>query len=157
MGLIPLVYLIPSIYLGAVSPLLVRVDLREHRLPNRVVLPAIALGLLACAGEWMLSGRIPAVPLVAALAYSGFLLVFSLLGGMGMGDVKLAAALGLASQNLSVAILSPVLAFLAGGIASVVLLLSGRRGRIAFGPFLLGGFWCAIALDALACAVPGLL
>jgi leader peptidase (prepilin peptidase)/N-methyltransferase len=149
--------LISLVYLGVISPLLVRIDVREHRLPNRFVLPAIALGLLVCAGEWMLSDRMPVVPLVAALAYSGFLLVFSLLGGMGMGDVKLAAALGLASQSLSVAILSPVLAFLAGGVASIVLLLSGRRGRIAFGPFLLGGFWCAMAIDALARALPGLL
>jgi leader peptidase (prepilin peptidase)/N-methyltransferase len=136
-------------YLGVVSPLLIRTDLREHRLPNRLVLPGIAAGLVVCAGQWLVSGHPPVVPFFAAVAYSGFLLVLSLLGGMGMGDVKLAVALGLASQDLTVAVLSPVFAFLAGGLTSVVLLIIGRRGRMPFGPFLLGGFWCAVAVDLL--------
>jgi hypothetical protein len=66
-------------------------------------------------------------------------------------DVKLGAALGLASWDLSVAILSPAAAFFTGGLVSVILLITGRRGRnIAFGPFLLGGFWTAVLAIALA-------
>jgi leader peptidase (prepilin peptidase)/N-methyltransferase len=137
-------------YLGVVSPMLIRTDLREHRLPNRIVLPGIAVGLVVCAGEWITSGHPPVVSMIAALVYPGFLLALSLMGGMGMGDVKLAVVLGLASQNVTVAVLSPVIAFLAGGLTSVVLLLMGRRGRIPFGPFLLGGFWCAVVVDLLA-------
>jgi leader peptidase (prepilin peptidase)/N-methyltransferase len=91
------------------------------------------------------------VPLLAGAVYAGFLLVLNLLGGMGMGDVKLATALGLASWSLSVAVLSPVVAFLVGGVVSIVLLMTGKRGRrIAFGPFLLGGFWVAVTLEAVA-------
>jgi prepilin signal peptidase PulO-like enzyme (type II secretory pathway) len=46
-------------------------------------------------------------------------------------------------------VVSPVLAFLVGGLASVALLVAGHRGRrIAFGPFLLGGFWIAVGLAA---------
>jgi leader peptidase (prepilin peptidase)/N-methyltransferase len=116
-----------------------------------VVVPGIGVGLLSCAGEWAASGRAPVVPLFAGLCYGAFLLVLNLLGGMGMGDVKLGVALGLASWNLSIAVLSPVAAFLAGGLVSIVLLIVGRRGqRIAFGPFLLGGFWAAVALVALS-------
>jgi leader peptidase (prepilin peptidase)/N-methyltransferase len=137
-------------YLGVVSPMLIRTDLREHRLPNRIVLPGIAVGLVVCAGEWITSGHPPVVSMIAALVYPGFLLALSLMGGMGMGDVKLAVVLGLASQNVTVAVLSPVIAFLAGGLTSMVLLLMGRRGRIPFGPFLLGGFWCAVVVDLLA-------
>jgi leader peptidase (prepilin peptidase)/N-methyltransferase len=138
-------------YLAAVTPWLVWVDLREHRLPNVLVLPGIGAGLVACAGEWMASGRFPLVPLVAGATYAGFLLLMNIVGGMGMGDVKLGAALGLASWNLSLAVLSPVIAFLVGGLVSVVLLIAGRRGqRIAFGPFLLGGFWVAVLLVALS-------
>jgi leader peptidase (prepilin peptidase) / N-methyltransferase len=132
-----------------VSPWLIVYDLREHRLPNRLVVPGIAIGVLSCAGQWWLSGSMPIIAPFAALAYAGFLLVLNLLGGMGMGDVKLAAALGLASWNLDMAVLSPVIAFLVGGLTSVVLLLTGRRGRLAFGPFLLGGYWCALAVVAL--------
>jgi leader peptidase (prepilin peptidase)/N-methyltransferase len=143
--------LIPVAYLALVTPWLVVIDIREHRLPNALVLPGISVGLSSCAGEWVVSGRVPVAPLVAGVAYAGFLLVLNLVGGMGMGDVKLAAALGLASWTLSVAVLSPVMAFLVGGLVSLALLIAGKRGqRIAFGPFLLGGFWVAVALVALA-------
>ena len=139
------------IYLAAITPWLVWVDIREHRLPNVMVVPGIGAGLLACAGEWAGTGRAPVVPLVAGAAWGAFLLLLNVVGGMGMGDVKLSAALGLASWNLSVAVLSPVLAFLVGGLVSAGLLIAGGRGqRIAFGPFLLGGFWTAVALVALA-------
>jgi len=139
------------VYLAAVTPWLVWFDVTAHRLPNVLVAPGIGVGLLACAGEWVVSGQVPVVPLVVGLAYASFLFILGLLGGMGMGDVKLAAALGLASWNLSTAVLSPVVAFLAGGLASLVLLIAGGRGRrIAFGPFLLGGFWVALALVALS-------
>jgi leader peptidase (prepilin peptidase) / N-methyltransferase len=139
------------VYLAAVTPWLVSFDVSEHRLPNALVVPGIGVGLLACVGEWVSSGRMPVVPLIAGVAYAGFLFVLNLVGGMGMGDVKLGAALGLASWSLSVAVLSPVVAFLVGGLVSVVLLIAGRRGqRIAFGPFLLGGFWVAVTLEALS-------
>jgi leader peptidase (prepilin peptidase) / N-methyltransferase len=143
--------LVAVVYLAAVTPWLAWFDVTAHRLPNRLVVPGIGIGLLGCAGEWLASGRIPVVPLVAGVAYAGFLLVLNLVGGMGMGDVKLAAVLGLASWNLSIAALSPVVAFLVGGLVSLALLVAGRRGqRIAFGPFLLGGFWAAVFLVVLA-------
>jgi leader peptidase (prepilin peptidase)/N-methyltransferase len=141
--------LVSVVYLAAVTPLLTWFDVSAHRLPNVLVLPGIGVGLVTCVVEWAVSGRVPVVPLAAGAAYAGFLLVLNLVGGMGMGDVKLAAALGFASWNLSVAVVSPVLAFLVGGLASVALLVAGRRGRrIAFGPFLLGGFWVAVGLAA---------
>jgi leader peptidase (prepilin peptidase)/N-methyltransferase len=139
------------VYLAGATPWLVWFDVTAHRLPNALVVPGIGVGLISCAGEWVVSGRVPIVPLAVGLGYAGFLLVMHLVGGMGMGGVKLAGALGLASWDLSVAVLSPVAAFLAGGLVSVVLLIAGRRGkRIAFGPYLLGGFWAAMLLVALA-------
>ncbi|HEX3678438.1 MAG TPA: prepilin peptidase [Galbitalea sp.] len=142
---------IALLYLAGVTPWLVWFDARAHRLPNVLVVPGIGVGLLACAGEWVVSGRVPVVPLVAGVAYAGFLFILNLLGGMGMGDVKLGTALGLASGTVSVAVLPPVVAVFAGGLVSVILLARGRRGRkIAFGPFLLGGFWAAVLVIALA-------
>jgi leader peptidase (prepilin peptidase)/N-methyltransferase len=143
--------LIAVVYLATATPWLANYDIREHRLPNALVVPGIGAGLLSCAGEWAATGSPPLVPLLAGAVYAGFLLVLNLLGGMGMGDVKLATALGLASWSLSVAVLSPVVAFLVGGVVSIVLLMTGKRGRrIAFGPFLLGGFWVAVTLEAVA-------
>lgn len=137
---------VPLAYLAAVTPALCRVDLREHRLPNRLVLPGYAAAGAGVMGEWFVTGDLPLMALVAGAAYLGFLLALSFGGGMGMGDVKLAGVLGLAAGLLGAgtAVLSPVLAFTAGGVAAVVALRRGPGSRIPFGPFLLAGFWIAI-------------
>jgi leader peptidase (prepilin peptidase)/N-methyltransferase len=142
----PHVAAIPALYVAAVAPELTRIDLAEHRLPNRLVVPGLVVGLLAAAGSWATTGVFPLVPLVAAAAYGGILFLLALTGGMGMGDVKLAAVLGLAAPTASLALASPVIAFLSGGVVSlVVLVLRGRGTRIPFGPFLLLGFAGALA------------
>ena len=142
--------MVPALAVAAVTPALVRVDLAEHRLPNRMVIPALAaggVGLLLSSG---VSGELPIIPLLAALIYAGLLFVLALFGGMGMGDVKLAAALGLASPTVTIALASPLLAFLFGGVAAVIVLIRrGRKARIAFGPFLLAGYFAALVLSAL--------
>lgn len=146
----PHVAAIPALYVAAVAPELTRIDLAEHRLPNRLVVPGLAVGVLAAAGSWATTGIPPLVPLVAAAAYGGLLFVLALGGGMGMGDVKLAAVLGLASPTVTVAIASPLVAFLSGGVAAlVVLILRGRGTRIPFGPFLLAGYAGGLAVSVL--------
>ncbi len=140
---------LPLLYLAAVTPQLARIDIAEHRLPNRLVVPGVLIGLLAALAEWLTGGS-PLVPLLAGACYPAFLLGLALLGGMGAGDVKLGAALGLASATPLVVLASPVLAFLLGGVVSAVQLAArGRDARIAFGPFMLAGFWCAVGLAAL--------
>lgn len=142
--------LVAALAVAAVAPPLARVDLAEHRLPNRLVLPALAAGVVGLGVGWLVSGVPPLVPLLAAAIYAGLLFVFALFGGMGMGDVKLAAALGLAAPTVTIAVLSPLLAFLLGGVAAVfVLIRRGRKARIAFGPFLLAGYLGALALSAI--------
>lgn len=146
----PVVAAIPALYVAAVAPELTRIDLAEHRLPNRLVVPGLVVGLLAAAGSWATTGVFPAVPLIAGAAYGGVLFLLALTGGMGMGDVKLAAVLGLASPTTTIAIASPLLAFLAGGlVALVVLIARGRGTRIPFGPFLLLGYAGALVAAAM--------
>jgi leader peptidase (prepilin peptidase)/N-methyltransferase len=146
----PHVAAIPALYVAAVAPELARIDLADHRLPNRLVVPGLVVGLLAAGGSWATTGIPPLVPLVAAVAYAGLLFVFALGGGMGMGDVKLAAVLGLASPTVTVALASPLLAFLLGGVVAViVLVVRGRGSRIAFGPFLLAGYLGALVVAGL--------
>lgn len=147
----PVVAAIPALYVAAVAPELTRVDIAEHRLPNRVVVPGLAIGLLAAAGSWATTGEPPVVALVAGVAYGGALFLLALGGGMGMGDVKLAAVLGLASPTATIALASPVVAFLAGGVAALVVMIRhGRGSRIPFGPFLLLGYAAALVVAALA-------
>ena len=146
----PVVATIPALYVAAVAPELTRIDLAEQRLPNRLVVPGLVVGLLAAAGSWLTTGLPPLVPLVAAVAYAGVLFVFAIGGGMGMGDVKLAAVLGLASPTSVIALASPLLAFLLGGIAAlVVLIVRGRGTRIPFGPYLLAGYAGALVVSAV--------
>ena len=73
--------------------------------------------------------------------------------GMGLGDVKLAAVLGLYLGFLSYTHLlwATAFAFIIGALWSVVLLLARKvtlRSSVAFGPFMLAG-------GALALAVAG--
>jgi leader peptidase (prepilin peptidase)/N-methyltransferase len=118
----------------------------EHRIiPNRIVLPATAVVLVAntmrdFSTEWTLAGVGGAgFLLAAALAYPA---------GMGMGDVKLALLMGVALGRLvSVAMMVGMLAALIPGI--VLFARHGSRARkmgIPFGPFLAIGsvvalFW----------------
>ena len=146
----PTVAAVPLLYLAVVTPELVRIDMAEHRLPNRIVLPGLAFAVVGVVGSLAVSTRLPVAPLIAGVVSFVVMLLLAAVGGMGMGDVKLAAVLGLSSFTASLAVLWPVIAFLVGGVVSAVLLARGRRGqRIAFGPYLLLGFWVAVALVPL--------
>jgi leader peptidase (prepilin peptidase) / N-methyltransferase len=111
----------------------------EHRIvPNRIVVPATGVVLVANtlidpSVEWLLGGLAGFLFLfIAAVIYPA---------GMGMGDVKLAALLGvMLGRNVAVALLAGMLL---GMVPSVVLLVRhGSRARkmgIPFAPFLAGG------------------
>jgi leader peptidase (prepilin peptidase)/N-methyltransferase len=113
----------------------------EHR-----VIPNAILAAGAIAGLAMI---LPADPsslperAVAALGAGGFLWLGTLRGGdgMGMGDVKLAALMGLYLGFAVVASLA--VAFAAGAVAGLVLVLrhgaAARKRAIPFGPFLAAG------------------
>jgi leader peptidase (prepilin peptidase) / N-methyltransferase len=137
------------LYLAAVTPALVRSDLTVRRLPNRLVLPAYVVLIVALVAQGVIAEQFPVVAVLSGLGYFGLLFALSLAGGMGMGDVKLAGALGLSAGMLGVeaAIVSPLLAFLAGGVAATITFTRSTRGtRIPFGPFILAGFWTAVLL-----------
>ncbi len=87
------------VVLAVGTAVLVGIDVRLHRLPDRLTLGTTAAGfiLLAVAagltGEWPRLGR---AALAAAVLFAVYLGLFLLVGnGLGAGDVKLATALGL--------------------------------------------------------------
>lgn len=83
--------------------------------------------------------------LFAALGAGGFLLLVAVLsgGGMGGGDIKFAAVLGL-WLGWKLTFVAMLLAFIIGGITGSFLLflkIKGRKDYIPFGPFLaIGGY-----------------
>ncbi len=121
------------------------IDLEHRIIPNRIVLPATVLVLLAntardLSPQWI----------VAGVAASGFLLAAALAypAGMGMGDVKLALLMGVAlGKTVSVALMAGMLAAMIPGI--FLFARHGKKARkigIPFGPFLALGsvvalFW----------------
>jgi leader peptidase (prepilin peptidase) / N-methyltransferase len=122
-------------------------DLERRVIPNRILLAAALAGaaITALADP----GELPERAL-AALAAGGVLLVAALAypRGMGMGDVKLAATMGLfLGRDVAVAILGGLLA---GSLVGLYLVArhgpGARKQAIPFGPFLaLGGVIALLA------------
>lgn len=130
-----------------VGAVLIVIDVREHRLPNALVLPLYPMGL-AVGILRSLASASPA-PVVSALAsalvlFTAYLALHRFGGGMGGGDVKLAGAIGLVTGSFGwpVAVAATAFAFVLGGVAAFVLVAlrrAHRRTRIAFGPFMVVG------------------
>jgi leader peptidase (prepilin peptidase)/N-methyltransferase len=117
------------------------IDLDHKLLPNKIVYPLAAYGLIATA----LVERDDLVEHVVAGAGAFAFLLAAVLAyprGMGMGDVKLAGAMGL---YLGASVIPALLvAFLSGSFAGIVILAregaAARKKAIPFGVFLaLGG------------------
>jgi leader peptidase (prepilin peptidase)/N-methyltransferase len=130
------------------------VDLREHRLPDPLTSSALAAAgvLLAVAaavdGDWSAYARAWMVAAVMFAAYLGLAVLRP--SELGLGDVKLAAVVGLVTGWLGwgIAVVAAFLGFLLGGLAGVALVLAGRAGRrtaIPFGPYMLAGALVAVA------------
>lgn len=117
------------------------VDLDHRLLPNRIVYPMAAYGLVATAV--VDSGHL-VEHLIAGAGAFGFLFaaVLAYPRGMGMGDVKLAGAMGL---YLGLSIVPAMLvAFVSGSMVGLGIIAregaAGRKKAVPFGVFLaLGG------------------
>ena len=148
-------FLIAQVGFVAVGAWLVHIDIREHRLPNRIVAP-LAGGILALVIAAAITGGSLA-PLTrgvaGGVALGGFyaLLRIASRGALGGGDVKLAVPTGalLAWAGWIPLIAGGILAFVLGGIWSLGILLT-RRGTgttaIAFGPFMVLGAIVGLAI-----------
>lgn len=104
------------------------IDLRTSRIPNRLVLPSLVAGLAAGATHgWMGLSRSLMGVLVAAVLPG----IFCYLGGMGMGDVKLCAAVG-AWVGPSQVLRALMMTGICGGVMAICWALSGGYLRQAF-------------------------
>lgn len=133
----------------AVLVVISAVDIEHRIVPNRIVLPAAAIVLLAQTAlepspEWVLAA--------AGGAAFLFLAVLAYPKGMGMGDVKLALLLGAAvGRSVPVALMVGMLVAL---LPAIVLFArhgaAARKLAIPFAPFLaLGGLVALFAGDRI--------
>ena len=136
-----------TVYLVAIAYRLSLIDVREHRLPNRLVLPAFPIALAgqltasAFGGAWL--------NLLVGLACCLLALLIGLAANrwatLGMGDVKLIGAISLSLGwfNFLAPLVAVVLAFVIA--CAVVLVMVALRkttlsSSFALGPYLLVGF-----------------
>ncbi len=131
--------LIAALVLLAALVALAAIDLGHRLLPNAIVLPAAVVGFTLSAlgnpGNWWVY---PA----SALAVGGGLLALAVIytGGMGMGDVKMGAMLGmfLGPYAAMAIFFGAFLGAVAGGLL-VTLGRVGRRYPMPFGVFMAAG------------------
>ncbi len=137
--------MLDAIYITSVivwSVALARVDFREHRLPDRLTLPAIpvALGVLALNRPQNLG--FAATAAVVAMAAG---LVAHRIADLGLGDVKLVPSVVILVSNAqnpaeNLAEWFVAMAILGGIHAAIQILITrDRRSHIPFGPAILGG------------------
>ncbi|WP_445153712.1 prepilin peptidase [Arthrobacter sp. Hor0625] len=143
------------VLLGVFAVQLARIDIAHHLLPNRLVGPLLVAGLALLAAAALFHGS--AGDLLRGAAGSGMLFLFYLFlaltsrNGLGMGDVKLAAPLGLYLGYLGWTQLfyGGAFAFVAGGLTSVFLMLKNRGNKpqeVAYGPSMLAAGLAVILL-----------
>jgi leader peptidase (prepilin peptidase)/N-methyltransferase len=136
------------------------IDLKHLVIPNRIVYPSVVVALVAVVVLDLTGQGLDWVDgLIGLAAYGGGLLVIALIAprGMGMGDVKLAALIGLVlgAVALSHVAVAAGAAILLAGLAAILLLMlgRGRKAKVPFGPYLAVGaaiavFWGAEIADA---------
>ena len=122
------------------------IDARTKKIPNRLVYPAVLVAAVVIAVGDLAGGGLDAVSAaIGFLAYGLGLLIVALIApkGMGMGDVKLAALIGLVlgSLGLEYVAVAVGVGILFGGVGAIVALVLGasRKTGIPFGPFLAAG------------------
>jgi leader peptidase (prepilin peptidase)/N-methyltransferase len=156
-----LLELVAFLWLAGASVALAIIDVEHHRLPDAIVLPSYAVGLVLLGASSALSGEWDALlrGVVGMAALFVFYLALALVkpGAMGLGDVKLAGVLGLWLGWLGWGelVVGAFAAFLLGGLFSIVLLATRRAqrtGGIPFGPWMLAGAWVGVLVGGAVAA-----
>jgi leader peptidase (prepilin peptidase) / N-methyltransferase len=128
------------------------IDLDTLRLPDRIVAPLLVVSIPLIALTSLLQGDAPRIryAIAGGAFYFVFLLVVHLVipRGMGFGDVKLAAVMGMyvgwlapsVRGAVSLTLYAMMIGFLVGSFAGLIVFAFRRRSRaIPFGPFLAFG------------------
>lgn len=120
------------------------IDLEQGLILNKVAYPAMVVVFLLALYPWpwlndSLGMRLAYAALGGGVGFIIFLLIALISrGGMGWGDVKLAALIGLAT-GFPMVVVAIIMAAILGGIVAVALMIAKRKKRretVPFGPFL---------------------
>jgi leader peptidase (prepilin peptidase)/N-methyltransferase len=151
--------LLPYLFMVTVLIIVSGIDLQKQIIPNKVIYPAIPVGLAAMGLVALVRGDYHVIvdSLIGLVVMGVPLALLALFypKGMGMGDAKLAAFTGVILGWRS-ELVGFFLGILIGAVISIVLMVAGKKGRksrIPFGPFLAAGalialFWGQAIWDA---------
>lgn len=123
-------------------------DLKEMFIPDRVIIPALIIGILI---KLLLLPHQLVPSVISGFLIGLFFLILVVITkgqGMGGGDIKLGAFIGL-SLGFPSGFLAIMLGFLTGAIFGILAIMRGKKGfkdTVPFGPFLVLGslitiFW----------------
>ncbi|HEX9854764.1 MAG TPA: prepilin peptidase [Acidimicrobiia bacterium] len=142
------------LWFAGVTMALMITDLDHKLIPNRILFPGTAIATALLVAGSLLDGE-PGMLLTAiagAVAFFAILLALALVarGGFGYGDVKLGFLLGmfLGYERFSFVLAALLIAFFAGGIVSLLLVVTRLRSRkdaIPFGPYLILATYVVLA------------
>lgn len=145
------VWALPAfLWLAAATIALALIDIDTFKLPFWIVAPTFWAGLvlLGVAALAERDGHAATRALIGAAALWTFYRILHLVypKGMGYGDVRLAAVLGLYLAFLGAdrLVVGAFAGFLVGGLGGVLLILAGRgslKTQIPYGPYMLLGAW----------------
>jgi leader peptidase (prepilin peptidase)/N-methyltransferase len=137
----PSAALIPALLLLPALVAITFIDLEHQIIPDAITLPGILTGVAANLAAGTVAWTDSVIGAIGAGAIF-FAIILASGGGMGGGDMKLAAMLG-AFLGWQLTLVALFVAVVGGGATAVAILGAGRLGRkdpIPFGPFLaIGG------------------
>ena len=129
----------------ALMPGIALIDLRHRIIPNRLMYPSLILFPAVIVLAWLIGDATdPVRGAIGLMLYGGILFVVAIVSrGMGMGDVKLAALIGVVFGSLGLRFVGVAAgaAIVFGGLGGVAALAMGRgrKSAIPFGPYLAAG------------------
>ena len=129
----------------ALMPGITLIDLRHRIIPNKLTYPAVVVFPPLILLAWLLGDA--ADPVKAALGFlsfgGGIFVVAAISRGMGFGDVKLAALIGLVLGSLGLRFVGVAAGatIVLGGLGGILALALGRgmKSKIPYGPYLAAG------------------
>jgi leader peptidase (prepilin peptidase)/N-methyltransferase len=142
--------MLPVAYVAATAIPLVAIDIKQHRLPNKIVLPMIALTFISQLTLVIWTGAWASLGISLGLGFAVLVLGLYLnyRDWVGMGDVKLLTGLTMILSWFTVlggALLMPISIVLGVVVAAVLVLTKGVK-QVPLGPTLLVTFATIAAL-----------
>lgn len=138
-------YTLCTMLMGSLLLIIAFIDFKTMLIPNWSVFAVLILGIAVI----FLNHDISWLERIIGFLTGGLILLIIYIvsgGGIGMGDVKLMAAAGL-YMGWKLTLCSLLMGSVIGGIAGVIILISGRgklKTAIPFGPFLVLGILISI-------------